>query len=89
MLNPPSSFRGLRLNEKIPFLGGAVGVVSNFKQNEERRSDGIKGGYASFTNHPVCAAKDASRHLFDGAATPPLKGGEWGWFRDGPIPLRY
>jgi hypothetical protein len=26
----------LRLNKKIPFLSGADGVVSNFKQNKER-----------------------------------------------------
>src|SRR5215831_7186861 len=42
-----------------------------------------------FTNHPVCAAKDASRHLFDGAATPPLKGGEWGRLGTNPIPLLF
>src|SRR5262245_29256681 len=29
-----------------------------------------------FTNHPVCAAKERDL-LIDGAATPPLKGGEW------------
>src|SRR5215475_3212116 len=36
------------------------------------------------TNHPVCAAKE--RGLFiRGAATPPLKGGEWS--RNQPFPL--
>jgi len=29
-----------------------------------------------FTNHPVCAAEERDL-LIDGAATPPLKGGEW------------
>jgi len=28
-------------------------------------------------NRPVCAAKEASRHLLDGAATPPCEGGEY------------
>jgi hypothetical protein len=30
-----------------------------------------------FTNHPVCAAKERDL-LIDGAATSPLKAGEWG-----------
>src|SRR5436190_9643845 len=29
------------------------------------------------SDHPVCAALVASRHSFDGAATPPLRGGEY------------
>src|SRR5438034_11027668 len=29
------------------------------------------------SDHPGCAASVASRHSFDGAATPPLRGGEW------------
>src|SRR5438128_11688994 len=33
---------------------------------------------ASRTDHPVCAAFVASRHYLDGAATPPLRGGECG-----------
>src|SRR5438034_9985763 len=28
------------------------------------------------TDHPVCATKVASRHWFDRASTPPLRGGE-------------
>src|SRR6266516_2905196 len=28
------------------------------------------------SDHPVCAASEASRHFLDGAATPPLRGGE-------------
>src|SRR5262249_5918565 len=37
-------------------------------------------------NHPVCAAKERDLLLM---AQPPLleNGGEWGWFRAGPIPL--
>src|SRR5262245_33985059 len=31
---------------------------------------------ARASRHPVCAASVASRHSFDGAATPPLRGGE-------------
>ena len=59
----PSFSRGvaaLRLNKKIPFLTGADGVVRNFKQNETFR----------LANHPVCGAKDATRHFID--AQPPL-----------------
>ena len=37
----------LRLNKNIPFLRGADGVVSNFKQNKERYA-GILGGDATF-----------------------------------------
>ena len=47
----PSVFKEgwLRLNKKIPFLSGADGVVSNFKQNKE--------AVRPFTNHPGrCAA---------------------------------
>jgi cyclase len=29
------------------------------------------------SDHPVCAASEASRHFFNGAATPPNKGGEY------------
>jgi len=37
----------LRHQQKIPFLSGADGVVSKFKQNMERYP-GIYGGYATF-----------------------------------------
>src|SRR5262245_9971267 len=40
-----------------------------------------------FTNHPVCAAKEATRHFINGAATPPVKGGEWARLGTSPIPL--
>jgi hypothetical protein len=45
----PSVFKEgrLRLNKKIPFLSGADGVVSNFKQNKVRGAT-IKGGNATF-----------------------------------------
>jgi len=28
-------------------------------------------------NHPVCGAKEATRHFIDAAATPPVSGGEF------------
>jgi len=45
----PSVFKEgwLRFNKKIPFLSGADGVVSNFKQNKDRYAF-IQGGYATF-----------------------------------------
>jgi hypothetical protein len=36
----------------------------------------LQGGLVS--NHPVCAAREASRHFFTGAATPPYEGGDYG-----------
>jgi len=55
----------LRINKKIPFLTAQTGWL-------------VKGRAASLffevTNHPVCAAKDASRHLL--IAPPPLLGKE-------------
>src|SRR5215471_950689 len=39
-----------------------------------------------FTNHPVCAAKEWGLFI-SGAATPPLKGGEWARLETNPIPL--
>ena len=47
--------------------GGAKRRGGQFGEIEGCRSD-----------HPVCAAAVASHHLFGGAATPPLRGGEWG-----------
>jgi hypothetical protein len=37
------------------------------------------------TNHPVCAAKEWGLFI-NGAATPPLKGGEWGRLGTNLIP---
>ena len=67
----------LRLNKKIPFLSGADGVVIKFKQNKVRDASTYKEATRPFANHPVCAAKDASRHLL--IAQPPLleNGGDW------------
>jgi len=31
------------------------------------------------SDHPVCAALVASQHFINGAATPPLQGGEYGF----------
>ena len=67
------------LTQRIPHLGH---VPHHFGL--------IEFGGSSFlfesTNHPVCAAKEASRHLFYGAATPPLKGGDWVGSETGPFP---
>ena len=38
------------------------------------------------TNHPVCAAKERG-HFINGAATPPLKGGEWIRLATNPFPV--
>jgi hypothetical protein len=59
----PSVFKEgwLRLNKKVPFLSGADGVVSNFKQNKEATRP--------FTNHPVCTTKERDLCV-NGAATP-------------------
>ena len=46
--------------------GGAKRRGGQFGEIEGCRSD-----------HPVCAAAVASHHLFGGAATPPLRGGDW------------
>jgi len=61
---------GCAINKKIPFLSGADGVVSNFKQNKVRCASINKEATRPFTNHPVCAAKDASRLYL--IAQPPL-----------------
>src|SRR5438094_1538716 len=41
-------------------------------------ADGVVSSAETFSqaDHPVCAEKVASRHSFNGAATPPLRGGE-------------
>src|SRR5215470_14881392 len=76
----PSVFKEgwLRLNKKVPFLSGADGVVSKFKQNKEAARP--------FTNHHDCADNDASRHLL--IAQPPLleNGGEWTRLATNPSP---
>jgi len=43
----------LRLNKKIPFLIGADGVVSKFRQNKVRFANIDKEAARPFTNHPA------------------------------------
>src|SRR5438128_10859979 len=63
---PSSARRGGRaIKKKFPFRYGAAGVVRSAK-TWARRSD-----------HPVCAASVASRLFINGAATPPVPGGEY------------
>jgi hypothetical protein len=66
---PVSRRGGCAINKKIPFLLGADGVVSKFKQNKVRFADIYKEATRPFTNHPVCAA--AERDLLI-EAQPPL-----------------
>jgi hypothetical protein len=49
-------------------------VVENGTTSEEQRI--LK--HFVIPNHPVCAAAVASHLFIDGAATPPMSGGEWG-----------
>jgi hypothetical protein len=51
---------------------GADGVVKNGTSFKER----IPKHFGN-PNHPVCAAVAASHHSLDGAATPPISGGEF------------
>src|SRR5215813_3079882 len=68
--SPPFSGRGgCAINKKIPFLSGADGVVSNFKQNVVRYADIYMEATRPFTNHPVCAAEERDLLL---EAQPPL-----------------
>jgi hypothetical protein len=53
-------------------FGGADGVVRNETLFEER----IPKQFVN-PDHPVCAAAVASRLFIDGAATPPVSGGEF------------
>jgi hypothetical protein len=48
----------------------------DFFKKERASREHIKEAARPFTNDPGRCA-----------ASPPLKGGEWGLFRDGPIPL--
>jgi hypothetical protein len=52
-------------------LNGADGVVKNGTSSKER----IPKHFGN-PNHPVCAAVVASHLFLDGAATPPVSGGE-------------
>src|SRR5438876_12080769 len=42
-----------------------------------KRRGGQFGETLRRSDHPGCAASVASRHSFDGASTPPLRGGEY------------
>ena len=81
---PRLSKAGCLCASKIPEMR-TDGAVSNAAKPPYRfpRSApyGIKEASRLFTNRPVCANKDAARHLFNGAATPPWKGGEWPCFQ--------
>ena len=68
-------------NSPVPFKG-ADGAVVKVAQPPNRRSRSALHPRERFAdinlfNRPVCAAKEASRHLLDGAATPPCEGGEY------------
>src|SRR5215475_14051038 len=53
-------------------FNGADGVVQNGTSSKERIPQ-----YFGNPDHPVCGAKEASRHFIDAAATPPVSGGEF------------
>src|SRR5215813_9587338 len=53
-------------------FNGADGVVENGTSSKER----IPKHFVT-PNHPVCAAAVASHLFLDGAATPPMSGGEF------------
>ena len=63
----------LRLNKKIPFLSGADGVVSNFKQNKVRCASMLRRLRDLLLTTPPSASNDLMPRA------PLLKnGGEWG-----------
>src|SRR5215471_13857410 len=53
-------------------FNGADGVVGNGTSSKER----IPKHFGN-PDHPVCAAAVASHLFLDGAASPPVSGGEW------------
>ena len=68
-----------------PFRFVADGVVSSAPLRKASRTDHYYGFALSRSRFaPVCAAFVASRHFFDGAATPPLRGGEYDAFKFRP-----
>ena len=67
----------MRLNKRSRSLTAQMGWLVISKRNKVRFSDICKEATRPFTNHPVCAVKEASASV-DRAAAPPLKGGEWG-----------
>src|SRR5436309_6914080 len=68
-----------------PFRFVADGVVSSAPLRKASRTDYYYGFALSRSRFaPVCAAFVASRHFLDGAATPPLRGGEYDPFKFRP-----
>jgi len=68
-----------------PFRFVADGVVSSAPLRKASRTDHYYGFALSRSRFaPVCAAFVASRHSLDGAATPPLRGGEYDAFKFRP-----
>src|SRR5207249_11861907 len=68
-----------------PFRFVADGVVSSAPLRKASRTDHYYGFALSRSRFaPVCAAFVASRHFFDGAATPPLRGGGYDAFKFDP-----
>src|SRR5215467_11295394 len=60
--SPPFSRRGgCAINKKIPFLSGADGVVSNFKQNMVRYADVYKEATRPFTGFLINASPYRAR----------------------------
>src|SRR5215467_6233634 len=47
-------------------------------QQGEASTSGQFGRNVRRSDHPACAAAEASRHFLNGAATPPLRGAEYG-----------
>src|SRR6058998_1351274 len=83
---PSSQRRGVRDIKKMnPFRFTADGVVSSAPASKASRTDHYYGFALSRSRFaPVCAAFVASRHFLDGAATPPLRGGEYDAFKFRP-----
>ena len=64
---------GRAIKKKSPFRKGADGVVA------QGLHCGMPFETSRVSDHPVCAALVASQHFINGAATPPLQGGECGF----------
>jgi hypothetical protein len=63
-----------------PLRGGVAATVNKRREATLYGADGVvvrhKNNLLEIGHHPVCAAKDASRHFLIRAATPPRRGGE-------------
>jgi len=68
-----ASFDGADGREARARQGEALIVVGNGTTSSKERMPKHFGN----PNHPVCAATVASHLFIDGAATPPMSGGEW------------